>query len=63
MNSISEVKYFLVGTLIRTSSKIEIEESIINENVIKFVLAYSSPLLQSLWLEKIGLIVDSDFSV
>ena len=32
-----------------------------NENAIRFVLAYNSPLLQSPWLEKISLMADSDF--
>ena len=45
MNSISEVEYFYNSLLVRVSSKPDIEKAIIIENAIRFVLAYSSPLL------------------
>ena len=48
MNSISEVEYFQADSLVWVLSKVEIEAAIMNENVARFVLAYSSPLLQSL---------------
>ena len=47
MNSISEVEYFHDGLIVRVLAKLEIKKAIIIENIIRFVLAYSSPLLQS----------------
>ena len=62
MNSISEFEYFLIGSLIRVSSKVKIEEVIMNKNIIRFILAYSLLPLQSPLLEKISLKTESDFS-
>ena len=61
MNSISEIEYFYNGSLVRVLSKLEIKKTIIIENGIRFILAYSSPLLQSKWLDKIGMLANSEF--
>ena len=53
--SISEVKYTHEGCTVRVSSQFQVERAVMAENLKRFVLAYSSPLLQRDWLEKLGL--------
>ena len=43
-------------------SQFQVKRAVIVENSKHFVLAYSSPLLQRDWLEKLGLIGDSEAS-
>ena len=47
MKSISVVEYLVNGNLIQASDKISLEEAIMIENAVRFVLAHSLPLLQS----------------
>ena len=44
MKSISSVEYSVNGTVIRSLTKLEIEEAIMKENSSRFRLAHSSPL-------------------
>ena len=46
--------------IVRTSNQFEIERAIIKENSAKFTLAYNSPLLQSHFLDKIGLFAEKE---
>ena len=54
MNSISQVKCFYGSTLIKVSSQFAVESAITSENSAHFKLVYSSPLLQSLLLQRLG---------
>lgn len=55
MNSISQVEYFSSSNLVRVSSQFKIESAIMIENSSRFILAYSSLLLQSPLRQKYGL--------
>ena len=55
MNSISAVEYFSNGSLVRVTLQFEIEAAIIDKNFNRFILAYSSSLLQSPIVEKLGI--------
>ena len=59
MNSMLEVEYFNNKLLVRVTSRLEIKRVIMMENAVRFVLAYSSLLLQSLWLEDIGIMANT----
>ena len=59
MNFISQVEYFSRPNLIRVSSQFVIEAAIMEENISRFKLAYSSPLLQQLLLQRFGLCSDT----
>ena len=54
MKSISSVEYSINGTIIRSMSKLELEEAIIRENSTRFKLAYSSPLFHLKNIKQIG---------
>ena len=58
MNSILQVEYFSGSDLIRVSLQFDIEVAIITENSVQFKLAYSSPFLQPLLLQKFRLCGD-----
>ena len=60
MNSISEVEHNIEGFIVITSNQFEIEQAIMKENSARFTLAYSSPLLQSPLLDKIGLFAEKE---
>ena len=52
LNSISEVEYFRNRIVIRVILRFKIEQAIIIENISRFILAYTSPLLQSPLIEQ-----------
>ena len=54
MKSISSVEYLVNGTVIRLSTKLEIEEATMKENSLRFRLAYSSSLFYREAIKLIG---------
>ena len=52
MNSISVVEYFSIATLITATSQFDIKVVIMAKNSSQLKLVYSSPLLQSLLVNK-----------
>ena len=55
IKSISTVKYYYNGNVIRTSGQIEIESAVIRENATRFKLEYNSPLFYKSNLDKVGI--------
>ena len=55
MNSISQVEYFSGSSLVRVLQQFAIEKAIMSENSSRFVLAYSSPLLNQPLLGRLGM--------
>ena len=59
MKSILAVEHKVNGTIVRTTSQLQIEEAIISENSIYFSLASSSPVFTTKIIERIGRLANS----
>ena len=60
MNSMSEVEHKIEGVIVRTSNQFGIEQSIMKESSVRFTLAYSYPLLQIPFLDKMCLFAEKE---
>ena len=60
MNSIAEVEYLKDGVLIVTSNQFEMQNVITTDDSARFTLAYSSLLLQSHFVDKIGMFAEKE---
>ena len=56
------MEYAHEGCAIRASSQIQVEHAVMVENLKRFVLACSSPLLQRDWLVKLGIMGEKEAS-